>query len=116
MEFHEQPFEQRQTLARKLSEKHPDRVPVIVYPTTNAPRISQTKFLVPSDREMAQFVSAIRKHIAVTPEQALFVLVATLDNSMIMPQPSATMGQLYQRHKQPDGFLYVRYALENTFG
>jgi len=29
---------------------------------------------------------------------------------------SATMGQVYSEHKDEDGFLYVAYSGENTFG
>ena len=114
--FHEQPFERRKSIAQKISETYPDRVPVIVSPSGNAPVISKTKFLAPNDIDVAQFISMIRKHIAVTPEKALFVFVEESNNSMIMAQPAAVIDQLYQRHKQPDGFLYVHYTLENTFG
>ena len=29
---------------------------------------------------------------------------------------SASMGQIYQDHKDVDGFLYIAYSGENTFG
>ena len=33
-----------------------------------------------------------------------------------VPQSSLTMGQLYEKEKDEDGFLYVAYSGENTFG
>ena len=29
---------------------------------------------------------------------------------------SASMGQVYEEHKDDDGFLYIAYSGENTFG
>jgi len=29
---------------------------------------------------------------------------------------SWTMGELYEQHKDEDGFLYIAYSGENTFG
>ena len=29
---------------------------------------------------------------------------------------SATMGSIYDEHKDEDGFLYIAYSGENTFG
>ena len=29
---------------------------------------------------------------------------------------SATMGAIYEEHKDEDGFLYIAYSGENTFG
>lgn len=33
-----------------------------------------------------------------------------------IPQSSVSMGQMYEEHKDPDGFLYIAYSGENTFG
>ena len=29
---------------------------------------------------------------------------------------SASMGQIYEEHRDEDGFLYIAYSGENTFG
>ncbi len=34
----------------------------------------------------------------------------------VMPQPNATMAQVYAQHKDSDGFLYVMYSSESSFG
>ena len=34
----------------------------------------------------------------------------------LIPCCSLTMGQLYDKEKDEDGFLYVAYSGENTFG
>lgn len=35
---------------------------------------------------------------------------------LFFPLSSLTMGQLYEKEKDEDGFLYVAYSGENTFG
>ncbi len=34
----------------------------------------------------------------------------------VMPQPNATMSQVYAQHKDEDGFLYIVFSSENAFG
>lgn len=38
------------------------------------------------------------------------------NNSCLSLWNSLTMGQLYDKEKDQDGFLYVAYSGENTFG
>jgi len=73
--------------------------------------ISKTKYLVPEDMTMGQFLYIVRKRIKLPPEQAVFVFV---DGRL--PQTSATLADLYRKHKDTDGFLYATYSGENTFG
>ena len=37
-------------------------------------------------------------------------------NGETLAPPSATMSALYSENKDEDGFLYISYASENTFG
>ena len=60
---------------------------------------------------IGQFVYVIRKRINLKSEQALFVLI---NNSL---QPSnKLLEEIYEDCKDDDGFLYVIYSSENTFG
>jgi GABA(A) receptor-associated protein len=70
-----------------------------------------TRYLVPSDLTVGQFVYVIRKRISLPPEKAIFVFVK---NSL--PPTAALMSAIYEKNKDPDGFLYVTYSGENTFG
>ncbi|XP_057291212.1 gamma-aminobutyric acid receptor-associated protein-like 2 [Hydractinia symbiolongicarpus] len=99
--------------ASKIRSKYPDRIPVVVEkaPRTNIMDIDKRKFLVPSDLTVAQFMYIIRKRIQLPPEKAMFLFV-----NKILPATSATMGSIYQEHKDEDGFLYIAYSGENTFG
>jgi hypothetical protein len=70
-----------------------------------------TEFLVPSDLTCGQFVYVIRKRIKLSPEKALFIFC----NNQL-PPTSALMSSVYAEHKDQDGFLYITYAGENSFG
>lgn len=60
---------------------------------------------------IGQFVYVIRKRINLPPEKAIFIFV-----NDILPPTAATVSSIYAEHKDEDGFLYVLYSSENTFG
>ena len=97
----------------RIRNRYPDRIPVIVGQIKNSklPEIDKKKYLVPMDLTLGQFAYVIRKRIQLTSEQALFIFI---DN--LLPPTSALMSSLYEQYKSPDGFLYVNYGAENTFG
>jgi len=109
----EHTFDKRLEESTKIRQKYPERVPVIVEKVARSQinDIDKRKFLVPSDISVAQFMWIIRKRIALPPEKAIFLFV-----DKTIPQSSVSMGQLYEEHKDPDGFLYIAYSGENTFG
>jgi len=109
----ENTFDQRARDSRKIRDKYPERIPVIVERAANSniADIDKHKFLVPGDISMAQFMWIIRKRIHLPAERALFVFIGKT-----IPQSSANMGAIYEEHCDEDGFLYIAYSGENTFG
>jgi len=100
--------------AGKMKIKHPNRCPIIVGKMDTdkiTPNIEQNKYLVPFDLTMAQFIYIIRKNIKLSSEQALFLFI---NNHVVTPQ--SLIGTIHEEYKHEDGFLYVVYAGENTFG
>jgi GABA(A) receptor-associated protein len=106
-------LEQRCQESNKIRQKYPDRIPVIVQKVegSNIEKIDKRKYLVPADITAAQFMWIIRKRINLPSERAIFLFV-----DKMVPQSSWTMGELYSQHKDADGFLYIAYSGENTFG
>merc|ERR1712226_289281 len=106
-------LEYRKIEAQKIRTKYPDRVPVIVEKVTGSvvDDIDKRKYLVPNDITVAQFMWIIRKRINMPPEKALFLFI-----DKVVPTSSMTMGEIYVDHKDGDGFLYIQYSGENTFG
>ena len=114
MKFKQQhPFENRKKESDRVIEKYPDRIPVIVERTKKAkvPNIDRNKFLVPNNLTMGQLVYVIRKRIRIEAEKAIFLFV----NKQILCNTS-TLSEVYARHSDNDGFLYVEYMEENVFG
>ena len=105
--------EKRKQEAGRIRDKYPDRIPVIVEKAekSDIPDIDKKKYLVPADLTVGQFVYVIRKRIKLSPEKAIFVFV-----NNVLPPTAALMSSIYEEHKEDDGFLYIAYSGENTFG
>jgi len=107
-------LDQRQTESERIRQKYPERVPVICERADRSQSvvdIDKKKYLVPSDLTVGQFMFVIRKRLKLPPEQAIFLFV----NGTI-PPTGALMNQIYDEHRDVDGFLYITYSGENTFG
>uniref|UniRef100_A0A3Q0SJ31 Microtubule-associated protein 1 light chain 3 gamma n=1 Tax=Amphilophus citrinellus TaxID=61819 RepID=A0A3Q0SJ31_AMPCI len=76
------------------------------------PPLDKTKFLVPHELTMTQFVTIIRNRMALLPSQAFYLLIS---NSGLTSM-SLTMAQVYKDHQDEDGFLYMTYASQEMFG
>ncbi|KAB1221803.1 Autophagy-related protein 8C [Morella rubra] len=105
--------ERRLAEAARIREKYPDRVPVIVEKAerSDIPDIDKKKYLVPADLTVGQFVYVVRKRIKLSAEKAIFVFVKNT-----LPPTAALMSAIYEENKDEDGFLYMSYSGENTFG
>ncbi|THG00326.1 hypothetical protein TEA_030050 [Camellia sinensis var. sinensis] len=103
----------RQAEASRIREKYPDRIPVIVEKAerSDIPDIDKKKYLVPADLTVGQFVYVVRKRIKLGAEKAIFIFVKN-----ILPPTAAMMSAIYEENKDEDGFLYMTYSGENTFG
>ena len=78
---------------------------------SDVPDIDKKKYLVPADLTVGQFVYVVRKRIKMKAEKALFLFV-----NNTLPPTSDIMSNVYDTHKDDDGFLYITYSGENTFG
>ena len=106
-------FEKRLEESKRIKLKFPDRIPVIVERTgsTNISDIDKKKYLVPKDLSVGQFMYVIRKRIQLSPEESIYLFI---DGTI--PVTSALMVTEYDNKQDTDGFLYVNYAGESTFG
>ena len=106
-------MESRKQEAVKIRQKYPDRVPVICEKDSksNIVEIDKKKFLVPKDLTVGQFMFVIRKRINLEAEKAIFLFI-----NNTLPASASLMGQIDEEFKDEDGFLYITYSGENTFG
>ncbi|XP_010057917.2 autophagy-related protein 8B isoform X1 [Eucalyptus grandis] len=135
-------FEMRRAEAARIREKYPDRIPVRIFLTSlemltpfigfaydtmlivyamqviveradrsNISDIDKRKYLVPADITAGQLVYVVRKRIKLSPEKALFIFVRNT-----LPPTASLMSAIYEEFKDEDGFLYLTYSGENSFG
>jgi len=117
-------FESRCNESQRIRDKYEDRVPIIVHRSPHEkiiPNINRRKFLVPSDLSMAQFMYVIRKRIKLKAEQSLFLFVGDSQDpknrrSGSLVPTSKTISVIDEEFRDPDGFVYITYAGESTFG
>lgn len=106
-------FETRLAEATRILQKYPDRIPIICERSlrSDIPEIEKKKYLVPGDLTVGQFIFIIRKRVDLPPERAIFLFV----NGTI-PPTAVLMSVIYSENRDKDGFLYIQYSGENTFG
>jgi hypothetical protein len=100
----------------KIRKDYSNKIPIICEKDSNKPNlqeIDKSKFLVPDDLQVSQFSSMIRQRINIDNKKAIYLLFAG-QYSVTM---DATMSEVYEKFKDPeDGFLYVVYSCEETWG
>ena len=108
-------FAKRSLEAKRIMSKYNDRIPIIcekaIIAGNDCPNIDKKKYLVPIDLTVAQFIYVIRKRLKLDSEKAMFIFI---DGQV--PTNSHMISDIYYKSKDKDDFLYVTYALENTFG
>jgi len=97
----------------RIRAKYPERVPIIVKKTAGSDLkdIDKSKYLAPVDMTLSQFIVIIRKRIKIESDKAIFVFIEN-----ILPPLTSTMAYLYEHMKNEDGYIYIYYNGESTFG
>lgn len=104
------PFDKRVEEFIKIKEKYPDMIPCIIE-TQSKVTFMKNKYLLPKDLQLGHLIYIIRKKIHLSQYQSIFVFV----NDKLMPSSNLII-DIYNLYKDNDGFLYIMFALENTFG
>ena len=111
-------FDERKQKANAMKNAYPDRIPVIVEMNSSSSNYKKyininykNKYLVPLDLTMSQLMVVIRKKINIDDKVALFFFV----NNKLIPN-TTVLSSIYDSDKESDGFLYVEFTEENTFG
>ncbi|TKS71895.1 Microtubule-associated proteins 1A/1B light chain 3A [Collichthys lucidus] len=89
----DRPFKQRRTFAdrckevQQIREQHPNKIPV-------------------------SSAQQLMRRLQLNPTQAFFLLV----NQHSMVSVSTPISEIYEQERDEDGFLYMVYASQETFG
>lgn len=120
-EFKAKDLTDRKRQAMQQITKYPSRVPVVIdkYKTidpdlcTSESGTIKHKFLFPRDSTFGFILNIVRQRTELTKEDALYMHVV---DSNTMPTVSKTIRDIYNEHKDKDGFLYLTYTMEKTYG
>lgn len=124
------PLEQRITEAEELAKKHPNCVPIILEPPTSGSSMAlqlgfeqqnfQRKLLLPGSFNFKQCCQMMNKHLldskAIKLDQAKDVLYFYVNRDFSTVLLNEQLSTIYRNHRHADGFLYVNFAKEATFG
>ena len=103
---------ERKLYSQRLLNKYPDRVPLVLESCGNVKdTLVKNKYLMPRHIKMSELMVIFRTSIKIDSKKAIFIFV---DNYLI--PMNDLVEQVYSKYKSEDGFLYIKYSYENTFG
>ena len=107
-------LKKRLSLSNKILKKYENKIPIYLTRCKNCVLndIENNKYICPNALTLAQFMFNIKKMIQLKPEEALYLLI---NDKEILPS-NMVMINVYNKYKNEDGFLYICYCSENTFG
>lgn len=115
-------LEERKAAFERVGKAHPDCIPVIVKPGGPEGTFKEKlpmKYLLPFDAQALSLMQKIRNSLKLLQEEALFFFIETKGWSgvnVVLLQPMTLMADLQKQYAQEDGFVYIRFFKENTFG
>ena len=98
-----------------IRNRFPTKIPIVVQrfiKENYLPQLDKSKFLVPQEVTMSQFLTIIRSRMHISSTQALYLLV----NNKTLVSLTLTLAEVYSEHACADGFLYITYASQEVFG
>jgi hypothetical protein len=108
------PLEDRQKQSFRLIKRFPGKYPIIIdRANRSTPKIDKNKFIIHGDTCISELMILLRKKINLSPAEGIFMFC---DDNIV--SGNMTISQLHHLSglKRNDGFTYILYSLENTFG
>ena len=113
-DFKQKPFDKRFKECNYMMKKYPNSICCIIEKSPSCKNlcdIKKNKYIIPKNLTIAQIIYIIRKRITLDSKMCIFIYI----NNKI-PLSNQEISQIYEKNKDEDGFLYIKYAGENTFG
>lgn len=108
-------FEKRKTDTKNVMTKYPSKIPVYL----SRGRMNRTmeeydkrKFLVGDNMKLISFLNIVRKNYGIESSKSLYLMI----NDKVLVDNVSSMGIIYDKYKDEDGYLYISYYEENVFG
>jgi len=120
-EFYTVPFEQRCSDVNKLMAKYPDTVPSIICRyTVEINDIDKKKYILPNELTVRQLIKKIKDRSNTDEHTAIYLIAETIgvnkNKCHTLLSATQTMKDIYTTCVASDGFLYILYNKEQTFG
>jgi GABA(A) receptor-associated protein len=105
-------YHERTIKSFNLLKKYPDRIPIVcTIGDKNLPKFKKTRYLVPRNIILVEFIYLLRKRIKLPRQMSMYLLIGS--NIQVSSQ---LVSRVYEDYKDRDGFLYIQCFGENTFG
>jgi GABA(A) receptor-associated protein len=98
----------------EIMQKYPDRICIYLSKLESCKTVKELdkhKYLIHNTMIASEFIFMIRQKLVLDSSQALFFYT----NNMIV-NGNILLSNIYNKYKHEDGFLYMYYCSENTFG
>ncbi len=102
-----------------LRKLYPDRIPVRCCRDPKCKKLKdivRTRYLVPKELPIGQFIYIIRKNLDLQPYDSLLLFVDMGNGNKQLPTVTLTFEQLDESVKSNDKIIYITYTTENSFG
>uniref|UniRef100_A0A7E4UW56 Autophagy-related protein n=1 Tax=Panagrellus redivivus TaxID=6233 RepID=A0A7E4UW56_PANRE len=109
------PFCCRKSEAQNYKNHHEDMIPIICerfHHEKRIPPLPNCQFLLPKHATVGQLQALIKRNLGDFAGMAVYLLIA----NEFLPCLTENLSQLYRDHRDQDGFLYISYSSEDSYG
>ena len=101
----------------KLIDQNKGQIPVICEKDEKSKMkaLIKTKYLIKKEITVDQFIGTLRRKLQLDSNDALFLL-ANCQNNKYAIVGTESIGNIYDKYKDEDGFLYIIYSNEKVWG
>lgn len=108
-------FAARKRLSDTFRRDYPNTIPVIVERMTrekDLPELDKHQYIVPHNMTVGGFIKTLQTRLKLDPEISIWLY----SGKTSLSNASTMMAEVYEKHKDEDGLLYIQYSGEMTFG
>lgn len=112
-------FTERQRCTLGCRKASPDLIPTIIENSGGVPALDKKKFLIIQNLTWFQLKTFIMMQLKKKSQDTMLqasTLIMTVGKNGYLPTSSEVMKDLYETYKDEDGFLYIVYTMEVSFG
>ena len=109
-------FDERIAQSNNIKYKYPDKIPIIIERSKKDNKLmdlDKIKYLVPNNITVMDCIAILRRRLNLKTGESIYMFCSKHN---ILLAGSQSIEELYTKYKDEDGFLYIEYCCENTFG